>query len=174
MEDIFYTWTLNTSLFDVLSVDIRLFQCACVCVCACAHTYCLCAYVYGQRETNIKDDFCRSQTDVFLSERGGVVCQLGWASAVMFLTGMSITLGVQIHSPRWLSVELWEDILHLWVHLLPNMVQYNRQHLIIMVNSVINYNYFNLWLFQAKTKKNRLPEIALSKVIFSITSIQRI
>lgn len=71
IEDIFYTWTLNTSLSDVLSVGVRLFQCVYVCA------YCLFACVYGQTEMNIKDDFCRSQTDVFLSERGGIICQLG-------------------------------------------------------------------------------------------------
>lgn len=65
MEDIFYAWTLNTSLSKTIPV------------CVCVRAYCLRACPYGQREMNIKDDFCRSQTDVFLSARGGIVCQLG-------------------------------------------------------------------------------------------------
>lgn len=36
MEDIFYMWTLNTSLSDILSINARLFQPVCMCACICA------------------------------------------------------------------------------------------------------------------------------------------
>lgn len=69
MEDIFYTWTLNTSLSDALSVDVRLLPASvCVWKCVCAP----CTGVFGLRGMGIKDDSCRPQTDVFLSEGGGV------------------------------------------------------------------------------------------------------
>ncbi len=46
MEDIFYTWTLNTSLSDVLSVDVTLLQCVWECVCVCARVCaCMCVCI---------------------------------------------------------------------------------------------------------------------------------